>query len=377
MKTEFDYPALVRAIPRHQRKERHVLTMMRGHADIAEVDPARAPLVFQSALLYRNAAVGSWDSYRYMDGRFYALVDTSAMLETRLGGALTMMMANVARVGVTVPSESLWPPQGLLGGFKDILHMLPYKGVADRKAYDFIKRDAFEFLESMTRCNGDDVAYWEDKAADYASSTIVCDGKVWTEAPEPILLHTTSNAGVFGMMVADASLYDQVDGRYVSAEALNTKLCAYPVNDFERLRHTLGSATEFGDRPWTDAIEADVFGDDFPEKELRRLATGSCLQFEKHFLNQSTKRPLKTTNKRFAQAYSDLLEALAADDVDQIDETLRLFSMELSIQTFDMGSTAPTAIKSLSIALSSNAARVSRYWNERPIAPPALASPTF
>ncbi|MCS4089016.1 hypothetical protein [Rhizobium sp. BK176] len=375
MKTAFDYPALIRGIPRHQRKERHILTMMRGQADIVEVDPARAPLVFQSALLYRNASAGSWDNYRYMDGRFYALVDSTANIHTRLGGALTILMADVARAAVTVPSSDLWPPQRLLVGFKDLLHVLPYKTAADVKAYDFIKKDAYAFIESITDCNDDDVAYWAEKATDYASSTMICDGKVWTEVPEPVLLHTTNNDGRDGMMVADMSLYNHVDGQYVSADALNPHLRVYPVNDFGRLRAKFGSDREFSERDLTDVIVAEVFGEDFAEKELVRLATGACFRFEKHFLNQSTKRPLKTTNGRFACVYGELSAALAAGDIDQIDETLRLFAMELTIQVFDMGRHADGSIQNFSRALESNTRRVSEYWNDRPIGLPVSSNP--
>jgi hypothetical protein len=368
MRATFDYPALVRAKPRRCRAERHVLAIMRGTAEIAEVAPDQAPLACR---LPGN----SWATYRLLDGHFYALVDSADQLDRRLGGALTIMMADIARVAEEVRSDTLWPKLAL-ERLRKLSNSLPTKQAADFDAYRLIHDDVFELPEYLSEPNISDIAHWEAEADDFASTVFVCDGGVWVKAPEPVIMLLSNNS-----VPADFSLYDKHGGSFAADIALSPNLNVYPLSDISSLDEHLAAEnhgqSEHLTYGRTEVMMPEAFGDTFPMKEMERLAAAACHRFKMFYCNAGN-RPLKTTPVDLSNTYFELTEALSAieTDPDSLIQSLENFADTLARHNDHPGKPANLYVAEFSIQISSNVRRVSRYWNDRLVTLPFHPAPS-
>ncbi|MCZ7860824.1 hypothetical protein O9X98_05355 [Agrobacterium salinitolerans] len=344
-----------------------MLAMMRGTAEIAEVNPTLAPLACR-------VPGNKWATYRYMDGHFYALVDTADGLERRLGGALTIMMADVARDVEGVRRDLIWP-RDALEGLRKLRHSMPLKQAADLDAFRLIQEDVFELPEYLSEPNTGDIAHWEARAADFASTVFVCDGGVWAAAPEPVMVLTDTYA-----MPADSSLYDKLDGSFSSDVARSANLNVYPLTDVDGLRAEL-AADERPDRlvaVTTEVFMPEVFGEAFPIREMDRLATVACERFRIFYCNEAN-RPLRTTPADLSRSYFELIGVHSAGDADPdaLNQSLVNFTNTLEFHNASPGKLVDARIGEFSKALSANVGRISSYWNDRPVDLPVRHSPTI
>lgn len=366
MRAVFDYPALIRAKPRRCRAERHVLTMMRGTAEIAEVDPNQAPLACR---LPGNR----WATYRYMDGRFYALVDIADDVERRLGGAVTIMMADIAHAE-GVRRDLLWP-RDALEGLRKLRHSMPLKQAADLDAFKLIHGDVFELPEYLSEPNTRDIAHWEARATEFASTVFVCDGGVWAEAPEPVLVFTDAYT-----MPADSSLYDKLGASFSSDLARSANLNVYPLTDFATLKSELAAngKSDCLVAVTTEVFMPEVFGEAFPIRELDRLAAVACERFRMFYCNEAN-RPLRTTPGDLSRAYFELVEARSAGEADPegLNQSLVNFTGTLEFHNTSPGKLVDARIGEISRTLSANVGRISSYWNDRPVDLPVRHIPTI
>lgn len=315
MRFEFDYPALVSAVPKGTRNARNVIVRMRGEADIPEVPEAAAPVAS------RFEWNGREHVHRYIDGAFYLSDGLPLVSRTSLPFSASDMLATALFREMACGSErqeaKAWPWEahetlfvsGLIAGSGLTVRKAEYVLSARSGVMLEAANGVFQSTEGLTSFDGEDIAIWRDRAAEVVSANVVIDGKLWMRVSEP-LLELSQGAGI---LLANVDVYGQPGNRLVQPpEPFGSKIGQFgnywkpvglrPLTDFGSAGMSAAEAATF------DIRMPEVFGKGLAFLELERQSRLAVVAARRTLF--SHRRWNSWVSSELRAAYVDLRDAV-------------------------------------------------------------------
>lgn len=363
MRIEFDYLALIRARPPRCRSERLAVISMSTSGHLSEVSSSEAPIACR-------LSDGNWDTYRYMDGRFFALAGDATDFDGQ-GGFVTSLMRDLMSKREDFPGVDVWPPRAK-ERFGLLIHTPRFIKNLENHHKDFHRQGAVGEVADLNWISDEDVSSWRDAAEKLIRNTFVCDGSIWTQMPEPLIAISEPHVHHIPsrLLRHDVSLYDRDNNRYRATISADSMMAVYPLCDMDGAIERIGEVpgdkeNEIAELEGMKIHMPEVFGDGFAQLEMERLHRFAYRSLRHATaLSRDNRDPRSFVGKGLA-----VLSDVGLDD--GIDTDVLAAALEtlddVSMPGFLRGKTSELLFKQKWIEILYDVRRVVGYWNNRDV----------
>lgn len=290
MLVEFEFPAVVRAIPARAVNEKLVLCRIPERGEIRVVASEEAPLV---AVIHRE---GGKSRYRAVDGELFAVVGGVSDLRKGVGNKsfLRRTMIEKHLFGIahdelsSCPRSLVWPENAI-----DSAYIKPSFQHSPPDIFSRNPKDPFSMLPYVTdvrpTLDGDrDIAVWRHRINIALESVVICDERVWMRVPEPSIALFPQSVGIHRVQ-GDTAFYSQAKDNPLLARqeaALywrNIQDVCLPITEWDEAEEFTARHLSWISNPHlkrtatSDIVRVEIhdpspFRFDFRTAEFRRLA---------------------------------------------------------------------------------------------------------
>ncbi len=299
MRLSYRFPALVRGIPPRCSNVRNAIVWMDGRVDVPELTSEDIPVACEVA------SARGCDQFRYFEGRFYSSCDLAS--DVLSGFASFERSTWLSRMMVHDITERWYSPAALL---KEPIWPIGERALVEENAHnlrsgrfidsnDYMLPTSKHLLPDLRNPYGEDVEHCERIARSHAEAVVCIEGRLWRPVAEPMLFLSSRDRGhvmslrdmTFMRSPTRSSCFqpapyggDHYRAGYAGNEKIDYwdwKALAMPLNE-----HFQDIACDGGcDFDHIEVIMPEVFGHDFMELELLRVAKGICANVRTAFMD--------------------------------------------------------------------------------------------